>query len=49
MQDVIRLKKRLCKHLLVTRDTGLRAEVNRLQSSETHQVNLCGMTSGVQH
>jgi hypothetical protein len=41
VHNVIRLKKRLFKHLEVTRNPTLRAEVNNLQRSETHHVNYC--------
>jgi hypothetical protein len=39
IQDEIRLKNRLRRHWQITRDPALKAEVNRLQRSVTHQLN----------
>jgi hypothetical protein len=39
MQDEIRLKNRLRRQWQITRDPALKAEVNRLQRSVTHQLN----------
>jgi hypothetical protein len=39
IQDEIRLKTRLRRQLQITRDTSLKAEVNRLQRSVTNQLN----------
>jgi hypothetical protein len=39
IQDEIRLKNRLRRQWQTTRDPALKAEVNRLQRSVTHQLN----------
>jgi hypothetical protein len=39
IQDEIRLKNRLRRQWQITRDPALKAEVNRLQRSVTHQIN----------
>ena len=39
IQDEIRLKNRLRRQWQITRDPALKAEVNRLQRSVTHQLN----------
>ena len=39
IQDEIRLKNRLWRQWQITRDPTLKAEVNRLQRSVTHQLN----------
>ena len=39
IQDEIRLKNRLRRQWQITRETALKAEVNRLQKSETRKLN----------
>jgi hypothetical protein len=39
IQDVIRPKNRLSRQWQITRDPALKAEINRLQRSVTHQLN----------
>jgi hypothetical protein len=39
IQDEMRLKYRLRRQRQITRDPALKAEVNRLQRSVTHQLN----------